>query len=115
MLQDIHPHNLDIAYSADYHPDNTSIVMHYKNGKVLACSDNEYPFPFYSQIEKPQKCVYLFSVDDTKYFLAEDEDVIAPGGYIYQDIKKTPSQGRYAKGQHNGNVHFLSPVELVYK
>ena len=100
MLQDIHPHNLDIAYSADYHPDDKSIIMHYKNGKVLACSDNEHPFPFYSQIEKPQKCVYLFSVDDTKYFLAEDEDVIAPGGYIYQDIKKL----RHKEGMLKVNI-----------
>ncbi|HRU96965.1 MAG TPA: hypothetical protein P5092_06005 [Ruminococcus sp.] len=115
MLQDIHPHNLDIAYSADYHPDDKSIIMHYKNGKVLACSDNEHPFLFYSQIEKPQKCVYLFSVDDTKYFLAEDEDVIAPRRLYLSGYQKAPSQGRYAKGQHNGHVHFLSPVELVYK
>ncbi len=88
MLQDISPDKLDNSYSATFRPEKSDIIMHFKGGKVLACEDMTSPFPEYSRICPPDKCVYLFAVAGNRYFLALDDEVIPPGGYAYSDVKK---------------------------
>lgn len=103
MLQDISPHKLDITYSTDNLPGDNSVIIHYKNGKILACTEKDNMFPIYSQISKPQKIVYLFSVDEDKFFLVLDEEVIAQGGYVYHDIKKL----RHTAGMLKENIMIM--------
>lgn len=100
MIQDIFPDKLNNAFSVDFRPEADDTVMHFKGGKVLACDDLSVPFPKYSQINRPQKVVYLFSVGEMRYFLALDDEVIPSGGYIYKDIKKM----RHADGALKKNI-----------
>ncbi|MDE6502404.1 MAG: NAD(+) diphosphatase [Ruminococcus sp.] len=86
MLQDIIPKKFDNHYSAEVQPENDSVFFHFMGSDVLV-NDISENFPVYRQFES-QHFVYLFSIDNMKYFLARDMEIKIPSGYTYKNIKK---------------------------
>ncbi|MBR6700336.1 MAG: NAD(+) diphosphatase [Firmicutes bacterium] len=82
MIQDILPHVYDNHYE-EHTPDDDSYIMFVKGGRVLAEAKGEASnFPLYKDLKDYVKeCVYLFSIDDKKYFLAKEYDSIPEEGY----------------------------------
>lgn len=85
MIQDIAPHNLDIAY-IDSEPDNDSAILFFHEGCLLVGQmrnregGNIY-FPTYGKVrEKCEKLVYLFQLDGQSFF------------YYNVDREQTPQQ-----------------------
>ncbi|MDO4482029.1 MAG: NAD(+) diphosphatase [Bacillota bacterium] len=85
MIQDISPHRFSNHYE-EHTPDVDSRVMFVKDGRILAESKGAASdFPAYSESAAfVKKYVYLFSIDDIKFFLAKEyEDVPAEGYQFY--------------------------------
>ena len=76
MIQDILPHVYDNHYE-EHVPDDDSYIMFVKGGRVLTEAKGEdSDFPLYKNLkERVKECVYLFSIDDKKYFLAKENPV----------------------------------------
>ena len=88
MIQDIYP----CVFSNNYEnavPDEKSIVFHFKGEGavyyVLAKENISDPFPKYGEISA-DKHIYLFSVDNVKYFLADGN--IKYENYEYVSVRK---------------------------
>ena len=111
MIQEIFPHKFDNHYSGNLMPDDDSIVFHFQEGKVLSCSDSQNPFPKYSQIKIPDCLVYLFSVDERKYFLLLDTVAIPPENYSYREAKTI----RHAENVVKLNVFVLFTALHLWK
>ena len=88
MLQDIAPHRFDNSYSPDHKPDRGDTVLHFRAGAVLCDTQQEALFPTYSDYDGPESVVYLFSIDDRRYFLILGENASAEENYSYVDVKK---------------------------
>ena len=71
MIQDIAPHNLDIAY-IDAEPDNDSAILFFHDSYLLVgrMRDREnITFPTYGEVrDKCEKLVYLFRLDGRSFF-----------------------------------------------
>ena len=73
MIQDISPSRLRNEYIACQPEAGDNIFMFNKDGKVLLGEDNgRIVFTDISDL-KDAKTVYLFSVDETRYFLAGED------------------------------------------
>lgn len=73
MIQDIAPHRLNNAYNPTAIPKPEDFVLAFQEGKVLLRS-GEHP-EFLRRKDFPEKCklVYLFLIDDTAFYLCQDE------------------------------------------
>lgn len=88
MLQDIAPHRFDNSYSPEKKPEKGDTALHFRAGAVLCDTDSEQLFPVYSDYDHPENTVYLFSVDERRFFLILDDDASAEENYTYVDVKK---------------------------
>lgn len=86
MLQNIMPKKLDNHYSSDIVPESNSIVFHFKNNEVLI-NDNMSEFPTYNEL-KPEYAIYLFSIDNIRFFLISDFNFTQLNGYSYKSIRQ---------------------------
>lgn len=89
MLQEISPRHLDNRF---YHLDaqEDSLIFVFRGNDVLCSIQNgALVFPNYALLkEKILRMVYLFSVDDTRCFLAEiDEKMPLPEGFGYDNVR----------------------------
>lgn len=71
MIQDIFPYHFDNTFRTDVIPNEDSIILHYVDGGVLMKGDL---FPRLCEFPKinVDKLIYLFSVDEKKYFLLDE-------------------------------------------
>lgn len=105
MIQDIFPHVLKNAYMLDAVPDEDSLVVYFsKEGTILvkenpeADGSNRKIFPRLSEFAtRPSKLTYLYSMDEDKFFLAEDESVTVPEGYFFSKVRALRAQKDVAK------------------
>lgn len=69
MIQDIAPRQLKIEFSG-YRPQPDDLVMAYSEGKVMLQDKEEIAFPSCDRFSEEQRAsmVYLFSVDEIKFF-----------------------------------------------
>lgn len=72
MIQDISPLAFDNKYIYRAEPDENSLLMYFRENKVLCSTDSEKLFPTPSQMRNPSDVRYLFSVGNTKYFMVSD-------------------------------------------
>ncbi|MBO6158123.1 MAG: NAD(+) diphosphatase [Firmicutes bacterium] len=73
MIQDIFPHHLYNQYDPSAEPVLTSRIVVYQDGRILLHVDQErgtFDFPRWHEMGCPEQMTYLFSLDETKYFLA---------------------------------------------
>ena len=69
MIQDIYPHVYKNAFEPGVKPSNDDIIFSFEEDQVLM--KDEHQFYHYYEISKESNCYYLFSIDDTKFFLAD--------------------------------------------
>ena len=87
MIQDIFPSRLDNSFQTKL-PQPDSRIMCFQDGRLLASvRDNVLHIPQYRALSLHDSApVYLFSVDDEPFFLAEAAAV--PAGYQYYPIRE---------------------------
>lgn len=96
MIQNIEPH----VYHNEYHPqkpDEDSYVMYFENGKTLAKrNQEEISFPLIREMKEKNpeisdKVTYLFTIDEKKFYLAEqleyDENYVWIGREEFRTVK----------------------------
>ena len=95
MIQDIYPSRLNNQYTA-YSPVDEDIVFFFQGSSLLAKYEDEETlvYPQYKEFVKGitlqenkdsvdnYTFIYLLSVDDTRYFLAEKKGELLKGQYI---------------------------------
>ena len=69
MIQDIAPHKLGNHYDPAAAPRPQDYVLYFEKGRVLLKSEPETQLPRVSDFAPESQLVYLFSVDDTQFFL----------------------------------------------
>ena len=89
MIQDIYPSGMDISYK-NRQPSEGSVIMLFRDGKLLSAYDGkEIIFPEKAAVNGDilQDAVYLFTVDDTDFFLINDgpEEL---QGYEYRSVRE---------------------------
>lgn len=88
MIQDISPSRLRNEYFDCRPGDGDRIYIFNKDGKVLLGDENgRIIFPDYSDI-KDENCIYLFSVDDERFFLSPDNSEHVKEGFEYYTIRE---------------------------
>jgi len=85
MIQDIQPKNYDNAFRYKT-PDDTSLIVFVKDNAVLVKeTEDSIAFPHYGELEpRDTLYTYLFSIDDTAFFLAPA--VEPQGDYDYHSL-----------------------------
>lgn len=100
MIQEIAPHVFDNAFKA-LDPEPGDYVLHYAanaswtgadsvrvHGKGMLAQerDGELVLPKLADYARKPSCVYLFSIDDKRFFLATDVLVEAKGSFRYLSV-----------------------------
>lgn len=102
MIQDIYPHKLDNHYDTKAVPAMDSIILYFTDEGVLhkLCEHKDYEkYLFFPTVQdfasdpdsfpfEDEALTYLFSVDDTHYFLLESAPAHLPEGYEFAPIRK---------------------------
>ena len=79
MIQDIEPHHLDNQYKP-VPPDKDSIALYYEDhAALMKVSEKGISFLSFADLEHLNReiykeCIYLFSVDDERYYLVNEID-----------------------------------------
>ena len=88
MIQDIFPHRFNNHYRTDEKADDMSLIVFFGKDGLLVKEETEKDgssrklFPRLAEFsERPRILTYLFTVDDDRFFLSEDECISAPSGY----------------------------------
>ncbi len=85
MIQDIGPHRYDNAFGDRREPRDTDTVMAVENNRVLLRGEKRISFPTVGEVcgkapKAREHLVYLFTIDETAYFLLEADRVWSPAG-----------------------------------
>lgn len=96
MIQDIFPHILNNHYDPTIKANKEDILLCITNGSILLRKE-EYEhlrivFPKIKDIDV-ENCVYLFSIDQTRFFLYDLPLEHIPSGYAYIDEKSLRIEG----------------------
>lgn len=88
MIQDIAPY----TYCNDYinqQPSDNSVVLYFQEQLVMVGEENgEIKFPLYSEWKNQKvEFIYLFSIDDTTYYLANTNSKVLLAGYVMKNIQ----------------------------
>jgi NAD+ diphosphatase len=87
MIQDIAPKKLDNTFR-DLAPCENDVVLSIQEEKIFCRGrDETLEFPRLGQIETAGVAyIYLFSIDETRYFLAEPHAVLKANGFDYHGL-----------------------------
>lgn len=101
MIQDIAPSKLDNSYHA-YVPGADDFLMIFDpDGKLLVSSEKDHlGFPTFARISS-EKTVYLFSIDQDRFFLSLADSVTPPAGFSYHTL-------RDLRSSYGGNAVFAA-------
>lgn len=105
MIQDIYPHVFNNQYKLGQEPSGDCLIIHFdREGAILIKADSETDgtnrkiYPRLCDFEiKPDNLEYLFSMDEDNFFLAEDEEIAVPTGYIYERVRNVRKLGDISK------------------
>ena len=91
MIQDIFPHHLINAYRPEALPKGGSRMVVWRDGRMLLKVDEaskELSFPGYLELGAPEETVYLFSLDETEFYLAMDsQSILVPHGFEFYNLR----------------------------
>ncbi len=93
MLQDIGSSKLDINYY-DRKPDTSDVVICFDSEERVMVSeksmsqDNRLIFPNINKVNDVEKVTFLFTVDETPYYLLLSEEKKNVTGFSYQDFRR---------------------------
>ena len=89
MIQDIEPSRFDISFKNHKPQDVDFIIFFNRKGKILVKTEgNKLLFPTAKDSPISEQIIYLFSVDDKRYFLAITQDEIGLAGFEYQGLRE---------------------------
>ena len=98
MIQDIEPQRFNNQYSNRREPED-HMVLSFSEKMIFAKvmdDENLLGFMTYGELKKITGCgrkiedlVYLFSIDDTAYFMWNGDNRLAAPGYDYRSMYKT--------------------------
>lgn len=83
-------------------PEANDVVLHFRAGTCLAkLHEGVIVLPRLGDFERvPEQLVYLFSIGETRYFLALDDEVWVPDGWSYEGVRAFrpagPADARFA-------------------
>ncbi|MBQ7058719.1 MAG: NAD(+) diphosphatase [Firmicutes bacterium] len=101
MIQDIAPSRLDNAYHPYMPRDKDYLLLFDKDGKILVREeDGSLYFPVVSEMP-PSEAVYLFSVDEDRFFLSSDRPEVSAEGFSYRAL-------RDLRSVYGGNALFVA-------
>ena len=103
MIQDIAPHTYHNEYKPSA-PDKNSFILAYEKGSILLPHQEreaDIYFPRFQDLEEKvsdlySKYIYLFSIDDQRFYLIPELDTTLLPDYEFQDIRNL----RTARPQH---------------
>ena len=88
MIQDIYPSRLDNSYRKYTLTDSDCLIRFDSDGKLLtAVSDGVLSFTTGKGADA-SKAVYLFSVDDKRYFMTADDTGYSADGFAYRTLRE---------------------------
>ncbi|MBO4698875.1 NAD(+) diphosphatase [bacterium] len=89
MIQDIYPSRFDIIFK-NLKPQSTdSIIFFNQKGEILVKAEgDELLFPTAKDSPMSEQIIYLFSVDEKRYFLAITQNEIELAGFEYQELRE---------------------------
>lgn len=94
MIQDILPKNFDNQYK-DRKPQEGDYVFHICDEGLVIKDSEELEFPKFDE-DKDKDVIYLFSVDETAFFMSEDmtfSSDILPEGYVLRNMNEIRPMG----------------------
>ena len=94
MIQDIAPHTYHNEYKPSA-PDKNSFILAYEKGSILLPHQEreaDIYFPRFQDLEEKvsdlySKYIYLFSIDDQRFYLIPELDTTLLPDYEFQDIR----------------------------
>ena len=94
MIQDILPDRLNNAFTPEIPEDNDTILLFDDEGRLLAgIADGRIRFTTGRDVSAGG-AVYLFSVNDRRFFLSAGAEKASPPGYEYRTIRELRDLGR---------------------
>lgn len=102
MIQDIEPSKLTNTWRPDMHPEADSPVCMIRSGCIAVrrgdlsdtrdaahaqLPDPDVSLPLYRDCNPAAGYIYLFSIDDTPWFLAEEAPDLLPDGFLYESVR----------------------------
>ncbi|MBR4489932.1 NAD(+) diphosphatase [bacterium] len=89
MIQDIEPSKFDIAFKNLKQESCDFIIFFNKAGEILVKAERgRLLFPSAKNSPATDKIIYLFFVDDKRFFLAVTQEETAVGGFEYQGLRQ---------------------------
>ncbi len=88
MIQDIFPHHLINHFESGMEPLPDSFIIGWQRGQMLMKVDREnktFTFPRYQDLKGTPEAVYLFTVDEDRFFLCQSPEV--PEGFEYTNLR----------------------------
>lgn len=86
MIQDISPHFLKNEYAPSMLPGPDSVILFFNGRDPAAAFGDGVAFPTFGICDQEDEYTYLFSVDDTPFFLADRESRV-PEGFIFRNVR----------------------------
>ena len=98
MIQDIYPRKFNNHYDGNIVPSGEDTVLAFKGADMIMDPERQ-GFPKVSDFAGLDrgKLIYLFSIDEERFFLLQDEDVAVPEGFSYDRFKILREQNSYSK------------------
>ena len=112
MIQDIYPDIFDNHY-VHMAPERDDNVLYFRDGKLLVHFDEqnaELTFPVWKLFPQDPFAVYLFSVNESRFFLIFDSDVV-PDGYEWYTMQEL----RMLKRRSNTAVFAVNTAWHLWK
>ncbi len=105
MIQDIAPHTYHNEYKPSA-PDKNSFILAYEKGSILLPHQEreaDIYFPRFQDLEEKvsdlySKYIYLFSIDDQRFYLIPELDTSLLPDYEFQDIRNLRTAPATASG-----------------
>ena len=89
MIQDIAPKKLNNVFQPHILPVEESVVFYFKDRSVLVRSGEGKLFPSFSELDGPDRCIYLFTVGKrTVFLLPPDSLKDIPAGFSFETIRE---------------------------
>ena len=90
MLQDIAPHALNNRYDPEARPEDDDFVLFLSGRRILVSTEAGVRFPSVGMLDASAvpTLIYLFSVDDERYFLLPGDEAPALPGFVLTDLKQ---------------------------
>ena len=86
MIQDIRPHIYNNKYMSRT-PEATDFILVYAGRNVLVKEGKEIVFPVFKELTKETKLTYLFTIDETGFYLADSSIADGFADCCWKDIQ----------------------------